>query len=182
MMKLFVGLLLVGMTSFSLSLIPFPASWKSPFYFLRYFVLLLVATTGACMALPLFCHWKLPLQQGIGSSQELFVRGLLIVAAALFAIGVSKIRRAGNLSWISPIVLLVVGLPELLRVLDVLNLTVNGILSYGTAQMRWMLPIMSPYLLLLANSALMLLCGGILLAIEIAKFLKSEHGRASRPI
>jgi len=134
------------------------------------------------MALPLFFHWKLPLQQGIGSSQELFVRGLLIIAAALFTIGVTKIRRAGNLAWMSPVVLLAVGLPELFRVLDVLNLTVNGILSYGTAQMRWMLPIMSPYLLLLANSALMVLCGGIILAFEIMKLLKSERGRSSRPV
>jgi hypothetical protein len=181
-MKLVLGLLVVGMASFSLSLTPSPVSWKSPFNFLRSFILLLIATTGALMTLPFLFHWKLPLQQGIGSSQELFVRGLLIIAGALFAIGVTKIKRAGNLAWMSPIVLLAVGLPELFRVLDVLNLTVNGIFSYGTTQMRRMLPVMSPYLLLLANSALMVLCGGIFLAFEIMKFLKSERERTSGPV
>jgi hypothetical protein len=152
-MKLLLGLLLAGTISFSLYLTPSPFSRRSPLHFIQFFLLIAISVVGLCMTLPFFFDWRLPLQQGLGSNQEMLLRGALLSGAALFAVTARKVDRGAGPVWISALALMAAGIPEMVRALGLLNDTVNGMLAYGGAPMNWMLKMMWPYLVLLGASA-----------------------------
>jgi hypothetical protein len=174
MTNLFISLLLVGTTSLSIYLTPSPVSRRSPFHFLHYFFLIAAAVVGMLMTLPFLYDWRLPLQQGLGSNQELLVRGLLLAAAALFAVIVKRVHAVGSLPVLAAIGLLAVGIPELLRVLDILNSTVNGMLNYGNSSMKWIFRSVFPYLLLFLTDVILISLGILSLISSIYRAVKSR--------
>jgi hypothetical protein len=173
-MKLLLGLLLAGTISFSLYLTPSPFSRRSPLHFMQFFLLIAISVTGLFMTLPFFFDWRLPLQQAMGSNQELLIRGALLSGAALFAVAVRKIRSEGGPVLISALALMAVGIPEILRTLGLLNDTVNGMLAYGGAPMNWMLKMMWPYLVLLGASAGAACVGALSLFSGIIALFRQE--------
>ncbi len=172
--NLFIGLLLLGTTSFSLYLTPAPINWRSPFQFLRFFLLIAAALVGFHMALPYFFQWKLPFQQGLGSNSDLMVRGVLVVAASIFAVAVQSRRwQQDALVFVAALALLAVGIPELLRVLGILNSTVNTALNYGNAPVGWMLRLAYPFFILFAADVILTFLGGLSLILCSYRFLKA---------
>ncbi|RJP25554.1 MAG: hypothetical protein C4520_02275 [Candidatus Abyssobacteria bacterium SURF_5] len=170
MARAFIGLLIIGTAAFSLYLTPAPVSKKSPLHFLQFFVLIAVAVTGSFMTLPFLFQWRLPLQQGLGSNEMLLLRGLFMITAALLAIIMNKSKAMRDMLWISAIALLAAGIPEIFRVLIILNDTVNGILQYGNVPMKMVYRTIYPFLILFSVSAAMILLGAVSLLREIYRF------------
>lgn len=158
-----------AITSFSLYLTPTPVSRKSVFHFLQHFLLMWILLTGVFMTFPYFLDWQLPLQQGLGSSGELFFRGVLISGACLFCIFVTRMEPEGALPWIKAFLLLLVGVPELSRVWDFMNSSVNGMLNASGMSMKGLYAIIYPYIILLGVNVVLVLFGGILIVSNLYK-------------
>lgn len=162
-MKLTVILLATAITSFSLYLTPTPVNRKSVAQFAQHFLLMWILLTGVVMMFPYLMDWQLPFQQGLGGNGELFLRGVLISAACLFCIFVTKMQPEGSLPWIKAILLLLVGIPELSRVWDFMDSTINGMLNASDIPMNQLYAIIYPYIILLGVNVVLVLFGAVLL-------------------
>ena len=99
-------LFMLAITSFSLYLTPTPISRRRVLQFLQFFLFQWMILVGFFMAMPYVLDWKLPLQQGLGDSFELLLRGVLLSVVCLFCIGVTKMESEGVLPWFKAILLL----------------------------------------------------------------------------
>ncbi len=165
-------LLFLAITSFALYLTPTPVNRKSILHFLQFFLFQWMLLAGLFMAMPYILGWKLPLQQGLGSSPELLLRGLLLSFACLFCIVVTRMQTEGALRWIKALLLLLVGISEFSWVWDFMDSSVNGVLNASNMPMPALYAIIFPYIVLLATYVLSLSLGGVFLISNTYRALK----------
>ncbi len=163
-------LLFLAVISFAVYLTPTPVSRASVLHFLQFFLFQWILLAGFFMAGPYVLGWRLPLQQGLGSSPELLVRGLLLSSTCVFSIVVTRMQADGALRWIKAFLLLLVGVSEFSWVWDFMDSSVNGVLNALNMPMNALYAIIFPYILLLGAYVLSFCLG--------AAFLVSNTYRA----
>jgi hypothetical protein len=156
-------LLLMAITSFALYLTPTPINRSSVLQFFQFLLFQWMALVGFFMLLPYVLNWRLPLQQGLGDSVELMLRGILLVSVCIYCIVVTKMQTGGALQWLKAILLLIVGFSEFSWVWDFMDSSVNGMLNASNMPMKTLYAIIFPYILLLLSYVLSLVLGGVFL-------------------
>jgi hypothetical protein len=167
-------LFLLAILSFSLYLTPTPISKRSVVQFLQFFLFQWMVLVGFFMTLPYMLDWKLPLQQGLGDSFELLLRGALLAVVCIFCLAVTRMESEGALPWIKAILLLIIGLSEFNWVWDFMDSSVNGVLNAANMPMKALYAIIFPYILLLFTYVLSFSLGSIFLIANGYRVLKNQ--------